>query len=208
MDTKYFLNNKYTKIYYKIIERALNRENISGYFEKHHIIPKCFENNKETVKLTAKEHYICHLLLIKMCKYKKHKKSMIYALMRFRQTNSKNVKRITGSAYNILRQNNIFYGKNNPFFGKGYLMSGEKNHFYGKKHSEETKKLLSQQKQNSKRKSGPYKLISPEGQVFIIKEGIYSFCREHNLVPSNIISAAKKNNKSKGWSVSIHDENN
>jgi hypothetical protein len=55
----------YKKIYQNIIHNAKKRT-ISGYYEKHHIIPKCIGgDNKKTniVQLTAKEHYICHKLL-------------------------------------------------------------------------------------------------------------------------------------------------
>lgn len=41
-------------------------------------------------------------------------------------------------------------GKNNPMYGKGYLISGEKNYMYGKHHSNETKQKIS--KANSGRK--------------------------------------------------------
>ena len=63
-----YLNNKYTKVYSAIIERAKTRE-ISSYFEKHHITPQSLggTNDKDNiVKLTAREHFICHLLLTKM----------------------------------------------------------------------------------------------------------------------------------------------
>jgi hypothetical protein len=56
----------YKEIYSRIIERAKTR-NIEGYIERHHIIPKCLNgsNDKENiVKLTAKEHFICHELLV------------------------------------------------------------------------------------------------------------------------------------------------
>jgi hypothetical protein len=63
-----FKENKYSKIYYKIIEIAKNRE-FDGYSEIHHIIPKCLGGNdskENLIKLKAREHYICHLLLSKM----------------------------------------------------------------------------------------------------------------------------------------------
>jgi len=63
-----YLINKYTNTYYKIIDRAKTRD-ITGYTEKHHIIPKSLggSNSKDNlVKLTAREHFICHLLLSKM----------------------------------------------------------------------------------------------------------------------------------------------
>jgi hypothetical protein len=63
-----YLQNKYTKIYNLIIDRARDRE-LSSYAEKHHIIPQSLggSNDKSNiVKLTAREHFICHLLLTKM----------------------------------------------------------------------------------------------------------------------------------------------
>jgi hypothetical protein len=58
----------YEKIYNQIIERAKSR-NLDGYSEKHHIIPKCMNgtNNPDNiVKLTAREHFLCHWLLHEM----------------------------------------------------------------------------------------------------------------------------------------------
>ena len=55
----------YLKIYNSIIERGKNRV-LSGYGENHHIVPKCVGGTNKKwnlVKLTAKEHYICHMLL-------------------------------------------------------------------------------------------------------------------------------------------------
>lgn len=58
----------YKKIYNNLIERAKFRE-LTTYKEKHHILPKCMggNNTKENlVYLTAREHYIAHLLLVKI----------------------------------------------------------------------------------------------------------------------------------------------
>lgn len=58
----------YEKIHNQIIERAKNRI-LSGYGEVHHIIPKCMGggNSKDNlVKLTAKEHFIIHKLLVEI----------------------------------------------------------------------------------------------------------------------------------------------
>lgn len=55
----------YQRIYNQIIERAQNRT-LEGYKEKHHILPKCLggSNDKENlVELTAREHFLCHMLL-------------------------------------------------------------------------------------------------------------------------------------------------
>lgn len=59
---------EYQKIYNNIITRAQNRIQ-EGYVERHHIIPKCIGGSNELnniVCLTAREHLICHFLLIKI----------------------------------------------------------------------------------------------------------------------------------------------
>lgn len=64
-----YLTNKYTAWYNNIIAKARARVNQTGYTEKHHIIPKSLggTNDPENlVKLTAKEHFVCHRLLVKM----------------------------------------------------------------------------------------------------------------------------------------------
>lgn len=64
-----FLNNRYTQIYYRIVNNALNRKVILDNTQRHHIIPKCLggtNNSDNLVTLTYKEHRVCHCLLIKM----------------------------------------------------------------------------------------------------------------------------------------------
>lgn len=56
----------YQRIYDQIIDRAKERK-LEGYREKHHIIPKCMGGSNEKqnlIELTAREHFICHQLLI------------------------------------------------------------------------------------------------------------------------------------------------
>ncbi len=58
----------YEKIYSQMVERAKSRI-LVGYQEKHHIIPKCMGGNNESeniVALTAEEHYLVHLLLVRI----------------------------------------------------------------------------------------------------------------------------------------------
>lgn len=75
-----FKNNKYKSWHDAIINKALNRK-IKGYSEKHHILPRCLngkDNKENLVELTAKEHFIIHMLL---CKFTKGlaRRSMLYA---------------------------------------------------------------------------------------------------------------------------------
>lgn len=56
------------RIYNNIIDRAKSRSLI-GYKERHHIIPRCIgglDDDQNLVDLTAREHFICHLLLAKI----------------------------------------------------------------------------------------------------------------------------------------------
>jgi hypothetical protein len=80
-----FIENKYSKCYYSIVNRAKSRIIDSNiYTEKHHIIPKSVggTNLKENlVKLTAREHFICHLLLPKML-VGSYRHKMVHALWR------------------------------------------------------------------------------------------------------------------------------
>lgn len=58
----------YAKIYESIITRAKTRT-LDGYKESHHIVPKCVggsNHSSNLVDLTAEEHYIAHLLLVKL----------------------------------------------------------------------------------------------------------------------------------------------
>jgi hypothetical protein len=80
-----FQKNKYTITYYNIIHNALSRTALLDvYTEIHHIIPKSLGGSDlpdNLVKLTAREHFVCHLLLVKMLTGNfKHK--MAFALSR------------------------------------------------------------------------------------------------------------------------------
>jgi hypothetical protein len=63
-----FLQNKYTIWYNKIIDNAKSRL-LEGYSEIHHIVPRSLGGTDDPgnlIQLTAREHFICHLLLTKM----------------------------------------------------------------------------------------------------------------------------------------------
>jgi hypothetical protein len=65
----------YARIYYRIIENRLANP-LNGYTESHHIIPKSLggsDSKDNLVRLSAREHFICHWLLVKM--YKTNKRS-------------------------------------------------------------------------------------------------------------------------------------
>lgn len=79
---KEFVPNKYFKWYLEICKISCDS---SSYGENHHILPRCkfpdFENEEwNIVRLTARQHYIAHLLLTK-CTTGKLQESMIFAAM-------------------------------------------------------------------------------------------------------------------------------
>lgn len=101
----------YSKIYYDIIEhRKLNK--YDGYTENHHVLPESLGGSDEDynrVRLTAKEHYICHLLLTKMfdegsVEYYK----MIHAFLCMKNA-IHNGRHITSRKYENLKQINAEY---------------------------------------------------------------------------------------------------
>ena len=68
----------YNKHYNNIITKAKSRI-MNGYVEKHHILPKCLGGTDDVnnlVILTPEEHYLAHLLLVKIYP---NNSSLIYA---------------------------------------------------------------------------------------------------------------------------------
>jgi hypothetical protein len=126
-----FLDNKYTRYYYNIINNAKRRINDLSY-ETHHIVPESFyinrtrrghkgwlEGNPESadnkVRLTPREHFICHMLLVKMTtSIAKHK--MAKAANRLSAGNDK--VKITSRMYAIIKKNlrESMQGSGNPFY--------------------------------------------------------------------------------------------
>lgn len=58
----------YQRLYNVLIERAQNRK-LVGYYEKHHIVPRCMGGSdveENIVRLTPEEHFLVHQLLVKI----------------------------------------------------------------------------------------------------------------------------------------------
>ena len=152
------LTNKYSKLYYKITSNAKQRIT-DGYTELHHIIPQSMggSNDKENlVDLTAREHFICHWLLIKMTEGEDRSK-MLYALNGMKAENRYQKRyhtKITARVYEKYRiehaENHSKKMKGRPAKNKGIPMSDEQkqllrekakaNHASGKVYSEESQR--------------------------------------------------------------------
>jgi hypothetical protein len=166
-----FIDNKYTRWYFNIINAANTRTLQSAiYTERHHIIPKSLggDNSKDNlVRLTAREHFICHLLLIKMTNAG-HRVSMIYALHGMRRSSKKQnryVSKNTSRVYEMVRkdisdimktrvisdetrQRMSISNKRNPSEETRRKMSesrrGRVGPMTGKTHSEESRRKMSE----------------------------------------------------------------
>jgi hypothetical protein len=102
-------NNKYSMWYFSLVNSRKYKNNTSVYLEKHHIIPKSLggsDTEENLVFLTAREHYIAHILLVKMLKGKS-KKSMSYALWMMTNASTKHQKRYAPNSklYEFARKN-------------------------------------------------------------------------------------------------------
>ena len=124
---------KYEKIYSQIIERAKYRV-LEGYKETHHITPRCMggaDEKENLVDLTAREHFICHLLLTRI--YPEHKG------LRLAIWNMCNAKRIYQGRY---KPNSRLYEMIRTEYRE--LIKGENHPSYGRKNSEEVREKMSQ----------------------------------------------------------------
>lgn len=101
-----FISNKYTRIYFSIIENAKNRK-LEGYSEKHHIVPRSIGGTNDRtnlVNLTAREHFICHLLLPHMVENSNAKAKLYHAMGLMRFGNKSQNRIYTSSQYDIARK--------------------------------------------------------------------------------------------------------
>lgn len=139
--TNIFIQNKYFHWYQEICLRAQSRP-CNFYTELHHILPKSLggSNKKENlVHLTAREHFVAHLCLVK-CTEGDARIKMLHAVMCFKRGRKNHTQQleyqnaINSRLYEILKieRSKLLSEK----------MKGTHNPFFGKTHSEEARKLI------------------------------------------------------------------
>jgi hypothetical protein len=107
-----FIENKYTSWYFTLIANIskLNRNKNTGqYYERHHIIPKSLGGSNASenlVLLSAREHFIAHLLLSEMCICQSHSRKMKFALQKM-MNNPQCPHAFTSSQYELARIKNL-----------------------------------------------------------------------------------------------------
>ena len=118
----------YITVYNSLIERFLLTQ-ASGYVEKHHIVPRCMggsDHPSNLVKLPAREHFIAHLLLAKIYGGKAANAAWMMS----------NMKRYSSRNYAWLKESAIAH--------QSEQQSGSGNHFFGRRHSLESRKKMSE----------------------------------------------------------------
>lgn len=125
----------YLNIYNQLMMKRLKEPSTAEYTERHHVVPRCMggvDSSDNLVVLSAKEHYVAHHLLYKH--YKTAKLAHAWFMMLRCDPNQKRVF--------TARQHESATAAHSVALSE--TMKGEGNHFFGKKHTEETKRKISE----------------------------------------------------------------
>lgn len=126
--------NTYNALVEKAKARGLDKSQHEGYFEIHHIIPRCLGGSDEKdnlVMFTGREHFISHMLLWKA--YPEEVSLMRAAMLMssfWRDSFGGVGVRTSSRLYEVLREEYAV--------AVSQQVSGENNPFFGKKHTEDS----------------------------------------------------------------------
>lgn len=145
----------YEKIYNQIIERAKKRV-LQGYKERHHIIPKSLggSNKKENlVSLTAREHFLCHLLLVEIYPESDKLKYALWAMAHQNTSKQQRNYKISSRTYERLKKK---HSELLTIRNKGHKLSKEtiqkiRNSNLGRRATEEQKQQMSLSRKGKKK---------------------------------------------------------
>jgi hypothetical protein len=185
-----FKDSKYTHWYNQLVEQAKVRVLPRDvYTEKHHIIPRSLGGDNSIdnlVRLTAREHFVCHWLLTKMVTGSaKYKMAYAFGAMLYRGNNNQSRYKVTGKIYENIK------------ISRAKILSeavaGTNNPMYGKKHSANStakRKAWSSQSNQKLVKLGTHPLLGSESNNKRLAEGTHPSqhkisclcCREESSV--------------------------
>jgi len=220
-----FLDNKYTKWYYTIIESAKAAPFV-GYTENHHIIPKSFGGLNEKsnlVRLSARQHFIAHRLLIKMTTGQNRKK-MYKALWNMKHTRGL---KLSSRQFETLR---CEYSKSVSEFWKGRKMSP--SHYanflagratakangvrYGGMHSDTHRKIMiesNKRRRGIKMKPQPGKSAGSKNsnaKTWVLEDefgnqqtflSIKPWCISNKMIQATLVKKSEQGVFYKGWRI-------
>lgn len=135
----------YKKIYNSIISYRKNNIPI-GYSESHHIIPRCMgglDDMSNLVRLTAREHFICHLLLVKIYKDTQYYYGLVKAFFMMMVSNDVQNRHTTSKQYEKLKiafgeaMRNSQIGEGNSQYGTRWITNINTGASYRIKKSDE-----------------------------------------------------------------------
>lgn len=143
-----FKSNKYANWYFSIIDkRKTEKHPPTTYTERHHIIPKSLggtNDSENLIRLSAREHFLVHWLLTKMCLNRTHEIKMRYALIRLMAASNSIETHVWSKwQYETAKSNKIAALAEDRRNGKDPRL--------GKKHSEESKEKMRLAKLGKKR---------------------------------------------------------
>lgn len=119
----------YLKIYNSIIQRRKITP-YTGYTETHHIIPRSLDGSDDSdnlVKLSAREHFVCHYLLVKINPQGPNHFKMIRAFLMMIDCNNNQRRYVPSKSYQHLREKHAAYlsetytGSGNSQFGTKWI---------------------------------------------------------------------------------------
>jgi hypothetical protein len=203
-----FLDNKYTRWYRAIVEhRRLRplRKSKHQYTEVHHILPQSLGGDDtlaNKVRLTGREHALCHWLLTKMTTGADYEK-MVYAFNMMGVKGDHFDRRMTRMITRAYERNKEEWSrlmsearKGTPAWNKGLKLDSEKYGKGGRKNKgrvktpEEIEKRISKMRENGndKRSNATKKLMSEQRKG--VSKGPQS--DEHRKAISNGVRGKKK----------------
>ncbi|AKE44751.1 homing endonuclease [Sinorhizobium phage phiM9] len=222
VDPTLMTNTWHSKCYHDLISKCKNElrsKSKETYFESHHIFPECFGGSDEEdnrVLLTAREHFVAHLLLSKMF-HGWMKRSMSCAL-NYLASNRTRMEKLNSRQYELAKTIYVktCYGRNYSEETRRKLSEAAK----GKKRSEEAKRKTSEKLKGRKMpreavergiakrigvpKPNPKvrkscKLVSPSGEIVFV-ENRSVFCKENGISGAGLSLVTNGHRDSiKGW---------
>ena len=208
----YIVCMNYYQIYRNIIEKAKNRS-IDSYTETHHIIPKCMggSNNKDNlVKLTPKEHFICHKLLHEIYPNENGLVFAYWMMAKVKSTNQDRKIRLTSREYEELKIKYSRVLKQRTPWNKGLNSSDSRVEKYSQskrwnmglsKRNDDRLSILSEKQRSDRKKHFKEKYERDIIQILELQKkgfNVKEICRIMNFSKTAYYQRISKINKNKG----------